>query len=101
MGWRSGMFVLLCAAASAQAAPMSAADAIAVAQKICARQIPDHVPPIWAAFPIGGGWGVEAAPEDKEAPQGWAFTVPDHGPLPEACVPYTIKPQAGAKREAQ
>jgi hypothetical protein len=98
MNWRSSAFILLCAAGAAQAAPMTAADAIAIAQKACAKQIPDHVTLIWSAFPIGGGWGVEAAPEDKEAPQGWAFTVPDHGPLPDACVPYTIKPPAGGAR---
>ena len=99
MDWRPGAFVLLCAAGAAQAAPMTAADAIAIAQKACAKQIPGHVTLIWSAFPIGGGWGVEAAPEDKEAPQGWAFTVPDHGPQPDACVPYSIKQKTGAARQ--
>ena len=101
MDWRPGALLLLFVTGAAQAAPMTAADAIAIAQKACAKQIPDHVPLIWSAFPIGGGWGVEAAPEDKEALQGWAFTVPDHGPLPEQCVPYSIKRQAGATRQSK
>ena len=101
MRWRLGAFVLLCLSGTAHAAPMTASDAIAIAQKICAKQIPDHLTLIWSAFPIGGGWGVEAAPEDKEAPQGWAFTVPDHGPLPDTCVPYTITRQAGVKRDGK
>ena len=99
MRWRFGVLALLCAVGTAQAAPMTAAEAIAIAQKQCAKQIPANVTLIWGAFPIGGGWGVEAAPEDKEALQGWAYTVPDHGPLPDTCVPYTIEKAAVGKRQ--
>jgi hypothetical protein len=83
---------IACLSGPVTAAPLTEANAIAIAKKLCAEQIAESAHWKWHATLYRDAWAVGASPEGNALLHGGViFSIPLHEPMPKRCVRFKFE----------